>query len=80
MKPRPIKAYRVHPDTGEDANTFDTTGWTEQEKIDHASDIRHGAKFYWFRGVDDDQAWTKVERANYSFVANVIGQRVEWID
>jgi hypothetical protein len=81
MKPLPvIKAYRVHPETGEDANAINTAGLTVEQKEEIARAVRHGARFYWFRGPNDKEPWARIERANYAFVADMIGQRVEWID
>jgi hypothetical protein len=81
----PIKAYRIHPDTGEDANDFDTASFTTDERAELAREVRHGAKFYWIREdlFAENQGngpWSKIERANYAFVANVMGQKVEWVD
>jgi hypothetical protein len=73
-----VKCYRFHPDTGADANDIDTSQATEAERIELASLVRAGAKFYWH--MEDDGVWARIERSNYAFVLRVTGQPVEWIE
>jgi hypothetical protein len=71
--------YRFHPVTGEDANDFAGAGLTDEQKQGLAEMFRNGAQYYWHQ-MTDGAEWTKLERSNYQFIANVIDEDVEWID
>lgn len=76
--------YRFHPVTGADANDFDTTEWSDKQKAGLAEMIRGGAQFYWERSNEPVektlQGYTRVERANVTFVLQVTGVPFEFVE
>lgn len=78
------KFWRFHPVTGEDANVFDTTQLSEDQRAELAQMIRDGAKFYWNtaddNGPDVVQDYGRVEYANIKFVLDATGVRYEFLD
>lgn len=85
MKPGTTqKFYRFHPVTGQDANEFDTASMQEKDRIELASMVRAGARFYWEgprkTGEGYLKGYGKIERANVEFVLKVLGAKAEWID
>ena len=78
------KFWRFHPLTGEDANVFDTTQISEDQRAELAQMVRDGAKFYWATadeiGLGTVQGYSRVEYANIKFVLDATGVRYEFLD
>jgi len=75
----PEKCYRFHPVTGIDANDLTVVGNPEQRE-EIADMVRAGARFYWHKEPITGGEWGRIERANYAFVKNMMGEPVEWIE
>ena len=77
------KFWRFHPVTGEDANLFDTTQLSEDERAELAQMVRDGAKFYWeggHNGPGTVQGYSRVEYSNVKFVLDMTGVKYEFLD
>jgi hypothetical protein len=67
--------YRFHPVTLEDAEEFDTTGLTVEEKEELAALRRSGAKFYWSSWPKHEE-FSRCELSNIRFVVEAVGAKL----
>lgn len=70
--------WRFHPVTGQDAEDFskELVVMPDKDREELAAMSANGATFWWIKDTDGEIA--RIEKINYSFVANVMGIQLEF--